>query len=165
VSLLNYKKGDVIYTSDNKPMATVINNNTLFIEADIEESDISKLKTGQKAAVTFDAIEGKTFDGELSYVSLTSETSSNGIVTYLVRVLLPDAGASGVREGMTASVNFILSGVSDVLAVPVDAVRNVNGKPSVQLADGSYQAVTTGFTDGKSAEVISGLSEGDKIVY
>ena len=164
VSLLNYKAGDII-TDNTKPVVTIINNNTLFIEVNIEESDISKLAVGQKARATFDAVDGLTLDGEVSFISLTSVTSSNGIVTYLVRVLFTNPKDNPIREGMTASVNFITAEAQNVLNIPVEAVRNVNGRPSVELPDGTFASVVTGFTDGKSVEIISGLNLGDKITY
>ena len=164
VSQLNYKKGDIV-TDSTKAMATIINNNTLYIEVNIEESDISKIKVGQKARATFDAVDGLALDGEVSFISLTSQTSSNGIVTYLVRVLFTNQNDGQVREGMTASVNFITAEALNVLTVPVDAVRNVGGKPSVETADNVFTPVTTGFTDGKKVEIISGLNLGDKVIY
>ncbi|MFA6513928.1 MAG: efflux RND transporter periplasmic adaptor subunit [Patescibacteria group bacterium] len=165
VALLNYKKGDIILSDSAKTMASIINNETLYIEANIEEADISKIKVGDKASVTFDAVDGVNLTGEVSFISLTSETSSNGIVTYLVRVLLANTGPNQIREGMTASIDFITAEAKDVLAVPVAAVRNIAGNPSVEMADGNLATVVTGFTDGKKAEIISGLKEGDKILY
>lgn len=165
VSQLNYKKGDIILSDSAKTMATIINNDTLFIEANIEEADISKLAAGQKAKASFDAVDGLELEGEISFISLTSDTSSNGIVTYLVRVAVNDVGESKVREGMTADIDFIISEAKDVVSIPVAAVRNIGGKPSVQKADGSTVNVTTGFTDGKKVEIISGLSAGDRLIY
>jgi multidrug efflux pump subunit AcrA (membrane-fusion protein) len=165
VSMLNYKKGDIILSDGAKAMATIINNDTLFIEANIEEADIAKLKVGQKAKATFDAVDGLELNGEISFISMTSKTSTNGIVTYLVRVVIADVGESAVREGMTAAVDFITAEAPNVLSIPVSAVHNIGGKPSVEKASGEIVNVTTGFTDGKNVEVISGLNEGDKIVY
>jgi len=166
VSMLNYKKGDTILgDSSAKTMATIINNDTLFIEANIEEADVSKLKVGDKARVSFDAIDGVTLNGEISFISLTSTTSTNGIVTYLVRVLLINDGKAQIREGMTATIEFVTAEAPDVLNVPVAAVRNINGQPSVEMADGTIAVVTTGFTDGKKVEIMTGLKEGDVVVY
>lgn len=164
VALLNYKKGDIV-TDNTKPMATIINNNTLFIEVKIEEADINKIKVGQKARATFEAADGLSLDGEVSFISLTSETSSNGIVTYLVRVLFTNPKDNPIREGMTASVKFITAEALNVLTVPVEAVRNVGGKPSVEITEGNFTPVTTDFTDGKKVEIISGLNVGDKVIY
>ncbi len=165
IAMLNYKTGDIILSDSAKTMATIINNDTLFIEANIEEADIGKLKVGDKAQVTFDAVEGVSLTGEISFISLTSETSSNGIVTYLVRVLLSNTGAAQIREGMTATIDFVTSGVFGVLTVPVAAVHNIGGKPAVEKKDGTIVNVTTGFTDGKKVEITSGLNEGDVLVY
>ena len=165
VSMLNYKQGDIILSDSAKTMATIINNDTLYIEANIEEADISKLKVGDKAQVTFDAVDGVKLTGEVSFIAMTSDTSANGIVTYLVRVLLTNTGENQVREGMTATIEFVTSEAAGVLAVPVAAVRNVGGNPSVEKMDGSFATVVTGFTDGKKVEVISGLNAGEIIVY
>ena len=165
VSMLNYKQGDIILSDSAKTMATIINNDTLYIEANIEEADISKLKVGDKAQVTFDAVDGVNLTGEVSFIAMTSDTSANGIVTYLVRVLLTNTGENQVREGMTAAIEFVTSEATGVLAVPVAAVRNVGGNPSVEKMDGSFEVVVTGFTDGKKVEVISGLNAGEVIVY
>lgn len=166
IAALNYKTGDIIMSDAvDKTMVSIINNDTLFIEANIEEADISKLKVGEKAQVTFDAIDGVTLTGEVSFISMTSETSSNGIVTYLVRVILSNTGATQVREGMTASLEFITSEAPGVLSIPVASVHNIGGKPSVEKQDGTIINVTTGFTDGKKVEVIIGLNEGDVVVY
>jgi len=166
VSALNYKQGDIILdTSTTKTVATILNSDTLYIEVNVEEADISKLKVGDKASVTFDALDGVNLTGEISFISLTSTTNTNGIVTYLVRVLLTNASKDQVREGMTASLDFITSEAPNVLAVPVQAVRNIGGKPSVIMLDNSVRNVVTGFTDGQSVEVISGLTAGEVIVY
>ena len=165
VALLNYKTGDTIISDNSKIVVSIINNDTLFIEVDIEEADINNLEVGQKAIATFDALNELEIEGEISFISLTSSTNNNGIVTYLVRVLFENSSDANVREGMTAYVDFITGSVSDVLVIPVEAVRNVEGKPSVQFASGEWMPVTTGFTDGDDVEVISGLNKGDKIVY
>jgi len=166
VSMLGYKAGDIIVDqSTSDPMATIINNDTLFIEVNIEEADISNIKVGQKVYATFDALNSLKLEGEVTFISLTSNTDNSGIVTYLVRIVITNTGDAEIREGMTAFVDFITAEAKDVLVVPVAAVSNVDGNPSVQTASGEIKTVSTGFTDGKYVEVISGLSVGDKIIY
>lgn len=167
VSALNYKQGDIILDSSNssKSVATIINNDTLYIEVNVEESDISKLHVGDKAQVVFDAVGDSRITGEISFISLTSSTNSNGIVTYLVRVILANTENSGIREGMTASLEFITAEASQVIAIPVAAVSNIGGQPAVILSDNSVRNVTTGFTDGKKVEIVSGLEDGEMVIY
>ncbi len=165
VALLNYKTGDIIMSDENIPVVSIINNDTLFIEVNIEEADINKIKVGQKAYATFDALDGLVLEGEISFISLTSKTSNNGIVTYLVRVVFENTEEAQVREGMTAFVDFVISEANNVLIAPVAAVRNIDGKPSVELISGEWVPVITGFTDGDNVEIISGLNSGDIILY
>ncbi len=132
VAMLGYKTGDIIIdNSSSDPMAVIINNDTLFIEVNIEEADINKIKVGQVAYVTFDSLDELRLQGEVSFISLTSKTDNSGIVTYLVRIIISDKGDAQVREGMTAFVDFVTAEAKDVLIVPVAAVSNVNDKPSV----------------------------------
>jgi len=165
VALLNYKKGDIILTDNSDPFVVILNNDTLFIEVDIEEADINELKVGQKAYATFDALDELKLEGQISFISLTSNTSNNGIVTYLVRVIFENNSDYQIREGMTSFIDFVISEVNDVLTIPVSAVENVNGNPSVENINNEWVEVITGFTDGKYVEIISGLVEGDKILY
>jgi len=165
VALLNYKKGDIILTDNSDPFVVILNNDTLFIEVDIEEADINELKVGQKAYATFDALDELKLEGQISFISLTSSTSNNGIVTYLVRVIFENDSEYQIREGMTSFIDFVISEVNDVLIIPVSAVENVNGNPSVENINNEWVEVITGFTDGKYVEIISGLNEEDKILY
>ena len=166
VARLNYKTGDIIVdNSTSDPVAVIINNDTLFIEVDIEEADINKIKVKQKVYATFNALNELTLNGEVSFISLTSKTNNSGIVTYLVRIVIMDKGDNQIREGMTAFVDFVTAELSDVLTVPVTAVKNVNDTPSVLNINEEWVPVVTGFTDGKNVEIISGLNAGDKIIY
>lgn len=165
VAMLNYKTGDIIVDNSSKPVAVIINNDTLFIEVNIEEADINKIEVGQKAYATFDALNDLKLEGEISFISLTSETNNSGIVTYLVRIIINNTEKAQIREGMTAFVDFVTAEAKNVLIAPVKAVSNVDGKPSIMKENGEWTPVTTGFTDGKYVEIISGLKEGDKIVY
>jgi len=166
VAMLSYKAGDIIIdNSSSDPVAVIINNNTLFIEVNIEEADINKIKAGQKAYATFDALDELKLEGEISFISLTSKTDNNSIVTYLVRVIFENTEEAQIREGMTAFVDFIITETNDVLTIPVESVRNISGQPSVEANSGEWKAVTTGFTDGKYVEVLSGLNAGDTVLY
>lgn len=166
VARLNYKTGDIIVDNSNSdPMAVIINNNTLFIEVDIEEADINKIKIGQIVYATFDAMDSLMLNGEVSFISLTSKTNNNGIVTYLVRIVIMNKGDNEIREGMTVFVDFVTAEAKNVLIIPVSAVKNVKNAPSVLNSNKEWISVVTGFTDGKNVEIIKGLNIGDKIVY
>ncbi len=163
IAQLNGKVDEYIVKDTNESFVTILNKDTFYIEANVEEMDINKISVNQKIYATFDAVEGVKLTGEVSYVSLTSKTDNSGIVTYLVRILLDDVRDAGIREGMTSFVEFVISETTDVLVIPVSAVKNYEGKPSVQMENNEWLNVITGFTDGSKVEIISGLNAGDKI--
>jgi hypothetical protein len=66
---------------------------------------------------------------------------------------------------MTTYVEYITNEVKNAKIIPVWAVKPIDGKPSVQIENGSWKEVMTGFTDGKMVEIISGLEKGEKVVY
>lgn len=165
VGNINGKEGSLISANSSESFATIINKDTLFVQVNVEESDINSIDKGQKAYVTFDAVEGLKMEGTVTYISMTAGASNSGVVTYEVRVVLDNVGQTSVKEGMTAFVSFVSDEVKDVLRLPVAAVTNVDGVASVKKADGKYQEVVTGFTDGSMVEIVSGLEEGEKIVY
>jgi len=164
VVLLNGKTGDIVVEEKNQPFCSILNKDVFYVETQIDESDINKIQLGQKAYATIDALDSAETEGEVSFVSLIS-SASNGIITYKVRVLLENTSALDIREGMSVYVDFVIAEAKDVLQIPVQAVKNVDGKPSVTMEDGSIRNVTTGFTDGKMVEIISGLELSEKVKY
>ncbi|MFA6090937.1 MAG: efflux RND transporter periplasmic adaptor subunit [Candidatus Gracilibacteria bacterium] len=147
-----------------EPFVTIINNKTFFVESQVEEVDIVKIKYGQKVYITFDAIDGLSIPGEVSYVSEKAMIDSNGIVSYKVEIIFSTEDTR-IRDGMTATSEFVTKEVKNVLIIPVPAVKTINKKPSVLLKNGEYKAVITGFTDAKMVEIISGLTKGDTVIY
>jgi hypothetical protein len=113
-----------------------------------------KVKNGQSVRISFDAIESLTLTGTVIYVNEKADIDANGIVSYGVEVLFANTDPR-IRDGLTASVDFITKEVSGVLAIPVQSVKNRNGKATVILENGEIREVVTGFTDGKMVEAIS----------
>jgi len=171
ITALNGGAGDLLSEINNKPFAIVLNRNTFYVDIPIEEGDISKLKVGQKIYATFDASEGTKLDGQITTVAPIGAVDNNGIVSYNIRAVLTNLdsqigedGSLWLRSGMTANVDFIISESKNVLVVPVSSVKRVNNSPSVQMENGEWKTVKTGYTDGKMVEIISGLKEGDSVM-
>lgn len=164
VSNIAVKNGDVL-SDKNKAIAIVINKNNFSVEAYIEEIDIAKIKNGQKVYLTFDALEGVKLEGAVNFISDVPKIEANGLVTYLVRIIVDNKKSAGIKDGMTAYAEFILAEAQNVIVLPVAAIKNVGGKSSVKLINNETKVVETGFTDGKSVEIISGLTTADKVLY
>ena len=86
----------------------------------IDELDISNVKTGQTVEVTADAFENEKFSGKVTNISLEG-TSSNGVTYYPVTVTLDEVG--GLLPGMNVDGVIIVDSVENALAVPADALQ------------------------------------------
>jgi membrane fusion protein, macrolide-specific efflux system len=144
---------------------TLADTGKLQVKGEFTESDVTKVKKGQQASVTFDALQGTRAAGEVTAIDQTS-TTSNNVVQYGVTVSLTDPPA-GMRIGATATVQIITASVQNVLYVPTAAVRTAGGQSIVTVLSGGKQVpkrVQTGVQGDQGTEITSGLSEGDQVV-
>src|SRR6185503_1622977 len=86
--------------------------------------DAAKLKVGQKATLTFDALQGVTIAGTVSQIN-TLGTVSSGVVTYDATITF-DTPNPSVLPGMSASASIII-GQANGLVVPASAVKTSGG--------------------------------------
>jgi len=152
-------KGDT--TSSESAFIKILSDSNFTTEVYVEEIDIAQVHIGQTVNITLDAIEDLELEGTVTFISSTSTTDSNGIVTYLVRIDILDTNDSPIREGMTTYIDFILGNVENALVVPVQSVRQ---NKIVIMADGSRREVVTGFSDGIYIEIKEGLKLGDIVL-
>ncbi len=130
----------------------------LLVDVQVSEVDINSISIGQPATLSFDAISGETYHGEVVEVSQAGDVVS-GAVNFTVTVRLSDADAR-VKPGMTTAVNIIVQQVKDQLLVPNRAIRLVDGKRVVYvLKNGQPQKVVV--TLGPSSDTMSVVLEGD----
>lgn len=169
----NSKAGDKITknTNGSTALAVIYDMSSYTFEMSVDELDVKNVKVGQSVEITADAVSGKTFTGTVTNVSLES-SYANGVTNYPVTVTLED-GTDELLPGMNVDGVIILDQVSDVLAVPADALMRGNRvyvrDDSVKEAQGSVPAgfraveVETGLISDSYVEIKSGLSEGDEV--
>jgi HlyD family secretion protein len=139
---------------------------SLLVDVKISEVDINHVTIGQPVTLTFDAILGKEYHGEV--VEMTQAgTVEEGVVNFTVTVELTDAD-SLVKPGMTAGVNIVVQELQDVLLIPNRAVRLVDGERVVYVLENG-QAVKKEIRLGSSSDtqsiVVGGdIAEGDLII-
>lgn len=164
VTVVSIKPGDQV--SPGSAGIRIDDLSHLFIDVSVSEVDINRIQTGQPVTLTFDAIQGKEYEGFVTEVAVVG-TDIQGVVEFTVTVELTDADED-VKPGMTAGVNIVVEELQDVLLVPNRAVRVVDGKRVVYvLKNGSMQRVEVelGATSESVSEVIDGgLKEGDQII-
>ena len=160
------------------------------VEADVDEADIGQVKNGQRVEFTVDAYIGETFKGIVTQVRLDPTVTSN-VVTYTV-VIKADNPDLKLKPGLTATISIFTLELNNVLTAEAKAI---NFKPEAailstynaqhQLAETNSnistdettlwvlenngaitsKTVTLGASDGVNVQLLSGVSEGDKLVY
>ena len=123
-----------------------------ILKTNIEESDISKIKTGQKTEITFDAFPDEVFAGEVKEISRVSNNLA-GVITFPVTIEITDEKKDLLMHGISANVTIFIREKSDILVVPSISIFEENGKSFVYLYDPSLKE---GF---KIKEVKTGVSD------
>ena len=137
----------------------------LIVQAQIDETDMAKIKLEQSAAIQLDAFPGKDIPGKVDQIAFESVTINN-VNVYNVNVL-PLKVPPFFRSGMSATINFTLDEKKDVLYLPLNAIKK-NGKQAYCFIrkDGAIVAerIKTGLENNDNVEVINNLKEGDEVV-
>lgn len=169
------KAGDNIEGGSDSTLCVIYDLSYLQMTMSIDELDISSVEVGQEVQITADAVEGQTYTGVVTEVSVAG-TTSGGITTYPVTVRIDET--DGLLPGMNVDAEIIISSAEDVLAVPSAAVNR--GDTVLLTADSPsaanaldqeapegyvYVAVETGVSDDSYVEITSGLQEGDTVAY
>ena len=150
--------------SAEKPLMSILNDSSVFATANIYEKDLNRVKEGQELTVKIASLPDRTFRGKISLIGSTVEGESRAVP---VKALL-DNSEGILKPGMFAELEILTEKTAaNILAIPVSAVVEANGKQLVYVKNGNaFQAVEVelGQTSGDLVEIKSGLFEGDLIV-
>lgn len=138
----------------------------LLVEAQVDETDIAQVRLNLPARIVLDAYPEEPVPATVGAVAYEAKTVSN-VTTYTVDVL-PTKVPPAMRSGMTATVTFVIVAKENVLQVPAHSLRDKDGRKSVLVPDAKgtprEQVVEVGLSDGRQIEILSGLTEGDKLL-
>lgn len=139
----------------------------LYVEAQIDESDIANVKLGNHAEITVDAANGVVFTGQVSAINPVGETVSN-VVKYTVRVDLDSLDEDiFLPLGATANVVIQVKEAELTLAVPIIAIQNDEKSEYVLVLEGNGSTrrvnVIGGAIVGDLVAVTGDLKEGDRV--
>jgi multidrug efflux pump subunit AcrA (membrane-fusion protein) len=143
---------------------SIANLGHLQLDAPLSESDIHRVRVSQSASVTVNAVPGEKLAAHVTAIA-SLPTTTNGVVSYPVTLAL-DQSAAGLRPGMTASVQLVVSQVDGVVTVPTSAVARRGPTATVTVVKGgrkSVQPVVTGVTGDSTVEIVSGLDAGEQV--
>jgi HlyD family secretion protein len=179
ISAVNIESGENVSSGSN--VVTIITTSKIAAIT-LSEADIVGIKTGNKAKVTFDAIEGLEIEGQVSQVD-SAGSASSGVVSYGLEIAF-DTDNEDVKPGMSVSATIIKNSKENVLILPSAAVKEGNNGYYVQTLDEKYdltnrsisikgivsdtlptiQNIEIGLADDINTEIINGLKEGDQVI-
>lgn len=181
IAKINSKEGDLV--SPSTVLFTLISEEKIA-EISLNEIDAAKVKLGQKATLTFDAVPDLVLTGRVVEVD-TVGTVSQGVVSYGIKIIL-DSDDERIKPSMSVTAEIIVDAKTNVLVLPNSAIKTQGNSKYVELVDvpeelkkqlktGSQiilpkgilvknQNVETGISNDTFTEIISGLKEGDIVI-
>ncbi len=151
------------YIGPNQSLFTIADLRKVWVLADVYEADLAGVSAGQEAVMTVTAFPGEEFHGKVAFIYPTVSEQTR---TLKVRLEF-DNSSYRLRPGMYAEVR-LQGGEESVLAVSRDAVMDGSDIDyTFVVHDGTHfepRAVETGRASGNYVEILSGLSEGEKVV-
>ncbi|EKD57253.1 MAG: RND family efflux transporter MFP subunit, partial [uncultured bacterium] len=143
-------------------IATVASNSKLQFAAEVDETEIGKVRLGQEANITLDAFPDTTFSSTVSQILPQAITTSTGATAF--NVTFNVESAEPLLIGMNGSAQIITDTKENVTSVPIEAIIDDN---SVWVKKGkSYQKVevSKGLESESDVEITSGISNGETII-
>jgi len=151
----------------------ILNPESLIFKASVDELDLAGLQVGLPAEFDLDALPDQSFETTVEYISYTGTNTSTKTV-FLVKfpIDLLRYGQDTFRVGMNGEARVTIDTRQNVLAIPLEATRERNGKTFVDIAKGGdknakeieEREITVGMEANDEVEVLSGLSESDLVV-
>ena len=155
--------GQTVATSDS----VIVLSDQLIVRAQVDETDIGKIKLNQQAILALDAYPNNQINAKVEHVYYESQIVNN-VIIYKVD-LVPKNVPEFFRSGMSASVNFIIESKENTLILPAEAVQQANGEDYVLVKqDGIVnpvkRVIKIGIAEGDNYEILSGITSADIIV-
>jgi HlyD family secretion protein len=152
--------------SSGATIATLITEQKI-VTITLNEVDITKIKLGQKAILTFDALPDLSLTGNVADIDAVG-TVSQGVVSYGIKIAL-DENNKSIKAGMSTSVSIITESKTDALLISSSAVKTQGSSYYVDIMENSQatptrKTVTIGISSDTQTEILSGINEGDKVV-
>lgn len=152
-------------SSSGSGFVEIANLSKLEISAEFSETDTAKLKVGQTATVTFDALPGVQAAARLIQIDPTS-TTDNNVVDYgaTFSIIHPP---SGLKDGQTATISVVTAEATSALYLPTSAIQTSGAGDTVTvMRDGhkTNQTVELGVQGSNDDQILSGVTEGERIV-
>ncbi len=165
------KEGNQVIESNNfndgSTIAVIADMQDLIFQGKIDEAEVGKLDYGMPLLIRIGALPGDTFTAELNYISPKGKVE-NGAIQFEIKANLKSSDDIFIRAGYSANADIVLDQRKNiwllnesVLQFDKDKKSFVEVEVDSQIFEKKY--IELGLSDAQNVEIISGLSEKDKI--
>jgi len=151
---LSKEKGEMV--NSQSPIAIIGDANEFYVELQVDEYDISKLKIGQKVFLTLDSYKGEVFEAAVSRLYPIMNEKSKSFKVEAVFTKKPEY----LYPNLTTEANIIIEVKEKVLTIPRNYL--IDNK-FVLLDNKEKRKVVTGLKDYEKVEIISGITANDAL--
>lgn len=152
--------------SPGTTIANVADMGEMIFKGKVDEAEVGKLKAGMKLILTIGAIENEKFNAVLEYVS-PKGVAENGAIQFEIKAKIELKRNFFIRSGYSANADIVLERRDSVLAINESLLKFQGDTAFVEIETKSQvfekRVIKTGLSDGINIEVLSGVTEKDKI--
>lgn len=155
--------------NDGTTIATVADMGDMIFKGNVDETEIGRIHEGMPIKLTVGAMESRTFDARLEYVS-PKGVEKNGAIQFEVKAAVTIPADAFIRAGYSANAEIVLKRAENVLTIPESTVEFSGDSAFVQLVKQEQpeqqferHLVKVGLSDGINIEIQEGLTEQDKV--
>lgn len=155
--------------NDGTTIASVADMNDLIFRGNIDETEVGRLVTGMPMKLSIGALQDKTFDASLEYIS-PKAVDNNGANQFEIKAAVKVADSKNIRSGYSANAEIVLAQAKNVLTIPESAIEFEGNDTYVYVVKGTgdektyeRRKVVTGLSDGINIEIKKGLTQKDRI--
>jgi RND family efflux transporter MFP subunit len=167
VESVTTQEGETVASSFAAPtFVTLLDLSRLEVWAYVDETDIGRIRIGQKAEFTVDTYGDHEFPGQVTAIYPQAQIRDN-VVDYIAVIRFKPPRGYILRPEMTTNVTIVQQEHKDVLSIPIGAVHLEGGRHYVIVRKGAsteQRWVTTGLKDDTYWEITSGLQEGEEVL-
>lgn len=149
-------------------LATLADMTDMIFEGLVDESEVGKLKQGMELVLNVGALQGRPFKATLEYIAPKGVTDQ-GTIKFTIRAAVTLDKELFLRSNYSANADIVLDRHENVLAINEADLLIEDKKTFVEVETGPQQfekrEITTGLSDGINIEVVSGLTESDKVKH
>jgi HlyD family secretion protein len=156
--------------NEGTTIAKVADMNDLIFIGNVDETEVGRVHAGMPVKLTIGAVENRTFDATLEYIS-PQGVEQNGAILFEIKAAASIPDSITIRANYSANAEIVLAHADNVLALPESTVTFSGDSTFVWLQTDTLATpqtferrnIKTGLSNGIIIEITSGLSEGDRV--